>query len=178
MVQEKKGFINKIFNKLQTHSKPEIVFLIGLPGSGKSSFLKQGIQEKRFQNYKICSTDQYIDFVASLRKKTYDDVFDEVYPDAEKQFFKLIDESVKQNQNMVIDRTNCSIQDRKKILERIPSYYKKRAIVFGVPQDELKKRLNVRANATGKVISEEVLQSMINKYEHPTHKEFDHMERY
>lgn len=167
-----------IFNNLKFVQTPEVVFLIGLPGSGKSSYIKkQRDENKCFQKYAICSTDHYIESMAAIQGKKYHEAFDEFYPEAEKNFFEHIDVAVKNNFSLFIDRTNVSSTDRKQILDKIPSHYIKRAVVFHLPQEELKKRLLKREETTGKVITDEVLIKMIAKYEHPTYQEFDKMER-
>lgn len=168
----------KIFNKLKLTRTPEVVFLIGLPGSGKSSYIKKQFDnERHFRKYAVCSTDYYIETMAAIKGKKYHEIFEEFYPEAEKNFFEHIDVAVKNNVSIFIDRTNVSASDRKMVLDKIPSHYIKRAVVFHLPQDELKKRLLHRAETTGKVITDEVLERIIAKYEHPTYQEFDKMER-
>jgi len=178
MKNSKLSFIRLIFSKLKIVKEPEVVFLIGLPGSGKSTYLAQKVKEnpKKFEKYRVCSTDTFIEYIADMKKKTYTDVFEELYPAAERNFFAMIEDAAKNNQSMFIDRTNCSVDDRKQILEKIPVHYKKRAVIFHVPHDELRKRLHSRYEATGKLIPEEALQKIINKYEHPTSHEFDVLE--
>lgn len=177
MQHAKQSFIKLFFSKLSLCNRPEVVFLIGLPGSGKSTYIK-GQREalKKFRKYAICSTDNYIETVAAINGKKYHEVFAETYPDAEKNFFEHIKAATENKVSMFIDRTNCSAEDRQQILKLIPPNYRKRAIIFHVPQDELKKRLYKRSEMTGKFIPDEALQKIVDKYEHPTNSEFDVIE--
>lgn len=177
MQRAKSNIIKLFFNKLRLSYQPEVVFLIGLPGSGKSTYVKNQRETlKKFRKYAVCSTDNYIETYASISGKKYHEVFEQLYPDAEKHFFENIRDAVKNNMSMFIDRTNCSTDDRQQILNLIPPNYHKRAVIFHVPQDELKKRLYKRSETTGKFISDEVLQKIVDKYEHPTNSEFDTIE--
>jgi predicted kinase len=177
MKNRKKGIIWLILSKLSIIKQPEAIFLIGLPGCGKTTYIKEKRKiNKHFSKYSICSTDGYIETMAAINGKKYNDVFEELYPDAEKNFFEKINYCIENNISMFIDRTNCSAEDRKQILNKIPSHYKKRAIIFHIPHDELKKRLHNRHETTGKLIPEDALQKIIDKYEHPTSLEFDIIE--
>jgi predicted kinase len=61
--------------------------------------------------------------------------------------------------------------DREETLEMIPDDYKKIAVVFNVPEDELKKRLEKREKETGKHIPPEAIEKMKNCYTPPSKEE-------
>jgi predicted kinase len=74
---------------------------------------------------------------------------------------------------VVIDRTNMTAKGRKKYLDMVPKNYKKIAVVFNIPDDELQRRLKTRADETGKTIPSFVLENMLKSYQEPTLEEFD-----
>ena len=52
--------------------RPILYMLVGLPGSGKTTWLAN---QKDIHNYIILSTDKYIEMTAKCLDKTYNDVF-------------------------------------------------------------------------------------------------------
>lgn len=147
--------------------QPVAIFLIGPPGSGKSTY-----RAKLPSSYVILSTDDVFDRLAAEKGLTYSQAFHELgfkIPQAE--FDAAFNEAVKNNKNIVIDQTNMSRKARAKKLNLIPRHYKKVAVVFSVPMDELQKRLDKRAAETGKNIPPHVLENMMKSYEEPTKAE-------
>ncbi len=152
-----------------------IYVLIGLPGSGKSTWTKNAIEN--LENVAICSTDNMIEEWATNHPdgpKTYSEAFD-IAPlkDFENQFFRDVKWSCDNGMNVIIDRTNMTAKTRQRILSLVPETYKKVAVVFNVNEDELKRRLEERAKATGKNIPDEVIARMRKYYEKPYAGEFD-----
>lgn len=105
----------------------KLIFLIGLPGSGKSTYANKYLAE----DCKILSSD-------GIRKELFGDennqennqlVFRTLYERA-KQFLK-------QGKNVVIDATNVNTEERKKSLENFKDFEVKRiAIVINTPLEK------------------------------------------
>ena len=138
--------------------------LIGLPGSGKSTWINNNV----FGNTAILSTDQLIEDYASIKGKTYSEVFKEYIGVATDFFFSLIEQEVQAGRNILIDRTNMSVSVRKKILDMIPDDYIKVAIVVTCDEVDLQERL---FNRPGKTIPWNVIESMKKSYQEPTKAE-------
>lgn len=156
-----------------------MIVLVGLPGSGKSTWIKENKHRFLNKGY-ILSTDNMIeDFAASI-DKTYDDVFNDYIKEANKEFHKnRIPEAMKSGESIVVDRTNMNRKARKKFLDAVPDDYFKMAIVFEVDNDVLKERLEKRSKEEGKTIPSNVIESMRNSFELPSLDEgFDSVSYY
>jgi len=152
----------------------EIIFLIGLPGSGKSTYISKIKQQHPEKNYVVLSTDDIIEREAQKLGLNYTQVFDTLDRDeTNAEFFSNIKKAVEDKKNIIIDRTNISKETREEILNLISLDYKKIAIIFKVPEKELQKRLKNREDKTGKHIPPEVIQKMSDEFEQPDKKEFD-----
>lgn len=142
-----------------------VIMLVGVPASGKSTFLKND----NTVDAEVLSTDNLIEEYAASQGKTYSEVFKEYVGIAEKEFFNKIKDCVDNKRNFFVDRTNISKKSRRKILALIPDSWTKIAVVFSVPDEqELSKRLSSRP---GKHIPDFVIESMIDSYERPTQEE-------
>ena len=88
------------------------------------------------------------------------------------QFFvDTIKKAVKKGKNIIVDCTNMKRSDRVTVLEMVSEDYKKIAVVFNVPPDELKKRLKKRERETGKYIPDEAIEKMRGYYIPPSKSE-------
>ena len=139
---------------------PKLYMLIGIPGSGKSTWQKNS---KAAMTAYLASTDQFIELYASINHKTYDEVFKDIIKSAEKDMYEMVMTAVKNDGDIVWDQTNLNRKTRAKKLIMIPDYYEKIAVVFPVP-DDLDKRL---ANRPGKTIPYHVMKNMIDSFEYP-----------
>jgi len=149
--------------------------LVGLPGTGKSTWTSKFKRKNRNQiinksifenigfkeNLTVVSTDDIIQHIADEYRLTYNDVFDNVtYSFAEKMSHKLAKFAFDRNDIIIWDQTNLTIKSRAKKLALVPSNYIKIAVVFGVP-DDLPQRLQSRV---GKHIPDNVMSGMIRNY--------------
>lgn len=146
---------------------PKCYMLIGVPGSGKSTWIAQ--QPFDWNRTVIASTDNYVDKIASQRGQTYSEVFDEVMPAAVRHMANTVIDAVKHGHDIVWDQTSTSRKTRKKKFDMLPDNYEVVAVVFPTPsQQELERRL---ASRPGKIIPSEIVQSMIDNYQEPTEQE-------
>ena len=109
--------------------QPIVIFLIGPPGSGKSTF-----RANLPQSYVTLSTDDVFDRLAAQRGMTYSQAFHELgfkIPQAE--FDAAFTDAITNSKNIVIDQTNMSRKARAKKLNLVPKNYKKIAISGGRP---------------------------------------------
>jgi tRNA uridine 5-carbamoylmethylation protein Kti12 len=154
---------------------PEIIVLIGLPGSGKSTWRHKFLENQ--PDYVVVSSDDLIDAYAAEKSINYSEAFHEVnQKEIQSRFRKSLQEAFDSGKNIIVDRTNISVKSRKDILKNTPFMYVKRAIVFSITDQELKRRLITREQATGKHIPDQVIEQMAARYDAPTSEEFDSME--
>lgn len=163
--------------------RPKMYMLCGVPGSGKSTFVKSVLENNK--NVHIASTDNLIEMAALVVRKSYNEVFQDTIKDATKTMYRLISLAIAEDQDIIWDQTNLDHKSRMKKLIMIPDHYEKIAVYFPVP-DDLHERLIQRELSGGKSIPDVVLQNMIKSFEVPgefegfdriTHiKDMDHAE--
>jgi predicted kinase len=144
---------------------PELIMLVGLPGTGKSTWVKShGYFDK--QDWMVLSTDNFIESYIIGTNHTYSAVFPSLIRLAEKNLMEGLDYACRARMNIVWDQTNLSAATRAKKLKQIPLCYKKTARVFPVPSNH-SEWLNSEERK-GKVIPQTVIDSMHAVFEQPT----------
>ena len=144
---------------------PKLYMLIGVPGSGKSTWIKS---QTWTDNTVVVSSDRFIDEHAASVGKTYNEIFD----DYVKIATRLMDNQVLIAQangcDIIWDQTNTSQKSRKYKLDKLGDY-EKIAVFFRTPDEaELERRL---ASRPGKSIPSNVMRSMISNLSEPTKDE-------
>lgn len=148
-------------------NNPIYLMLIGVPGSGKSTYIKNKLANTT--NTVVASTDAHIEQAAAKAGTTYDAIFSRAIGAATKAMKADIRAAIENGQNIIHDQTNITANARAGKLSIIPDNYRKIAIFFHTPDsDELQKRLNQRV---GKTIPTHVITDMINSLEMPTKSE-------
>jgi predicted kinase len=146
---------------------PTLYMLIGVPGSGKSTWIKA--QNFDMSKTLIASTDDQIERLAATAGKTYNEVFNDLIKPTTKAMNQQVLEAIKVSADVVWDQTNTSVNSRVHKLAMFPQEYKKVAVVFPTPGAvELGRRLAGRA---GKTIPDYVMRSMIANLQPPSARE-------
>lgn len=140
------------------------LFLIGPPGSGKSTWAKPYLD----QGWVHISTDQWIERVAHEQHKTYGEVFQSEIKNAERDMQVRLYNAIEAGMNIVWDQTNMSRKGRaKKVDCLVTGGYNVEAHVFMPSSEELNRRQMKRAVETGKAIPQRVINMMMDNYEEP-----------
>lgn len=155
---------------------PRLYMLIGVPGSGKSTFVKnmsdfgENSRGKIARSFFVASTDSRIENMARDMGTTYNELFKDAIKFAEMSMYEDISTWTKYNRDIIWDQTNLTKKSRAKKLAKIPAHYHKIAVVFETPsKEELQRRLDGRAGF--KDIPEHVMKRMIETFESPTLEE-------
>jgi putative nucleotidyltransferase with HDIG domain len=151
----------------------EVVCMIGLPCSGKSTVLKD--MKEQHEGYVVLSRD---DIVMELGRRTS---FNLSYNEA----FKLVDQKevdkmfqgrrstyIKLGLNVIIDMTNMGRKARRRNMQGFKDYYKT-AHVCMTDLATIRHRNEHRA---GKVLPQRVFENMTNSFQPPLYDEFDHID--
>lgn len=144
---------------------PKLYMLIGVPGSGKSTWTAN---QDFLADATVVSSDRYIDEEAERQGKTYNEVFNDYVKIATKLMENHVLIAQANGKDIVWDQTNTSVKSRKNKLAMLPNY-EKIAVMFRTPDaEELTRRL---ANRPGKSIPENVMRVMISSLVEPTEEE-------
>jgi len=146
--------------------KKELVVAVGLPGTGKSTYIK-----RKYNDYLIVSNDSIVDRLAKKLGASYNQMFDALGRDNIIEMGKQdFTRALKTGRNIVLDNTNLTKAIRKQYIKLAPDY-KKTALVFQLSKSELNKRLKLREKKTGKHIPPDVMEKMMKDYEEPSKAE-------
>lgn len=145
----------------------EVIFLVGPPCSGKTSFVKSNMQGVLY-----LSRDELI--LNTHPDKTYNEAFKIADQDAiDREFDSKFETALKTTNNtIVIDRTNCSEKSRRKYLSKIKNmkYNRATAIVFQTPYSTIMKR-NANRKEEGKEFHVELIHNFMKQFSFPSYGE-------
>jgi len=161
--------------KINEIKKPlRSIMLVGLPGSGKSTWIKNFMSDKNPSQWVIASTDDILEKWGKEKGLNYNQAFQQLnFKAVAAQMNQDIQDAVKNGKNIIFDQTNMNQKSRRSKLQMLPATYTREAVVFSIPDAELKARLYKREKETGKKIPSNVIDSMARSYEAPTKAEFD-----
>lgn len=138
---------------------PLLVMLVGLPGSGKSTF------RSRYPGVHIASSDDEIEKHAESVGKTYSEVFTDFAGAANAAMTRGVREAFVAGKDVIWDQTNLGQKKRKRALENVPDNYVKIAVVVACPENIRQERLR---NRPGKHIPAHIDRSMQENFQMPT----------
>ena len=143
----------------------KVYVLVGVPGSGKSTWISQ---QEWAKNCVVVSTDAWVEDYAQRMGKTYSEVFTEYMPVAVKLMADTIVRAREAGKDIIWDQTSTTVKSRRRKFNMLPDY-DHIAVVFPTPEkEELARRL---ANRLGKNIPADVMRTMIDGFEMPTEEE-------
>lgn len=144
---------------------PKLYVLIGVPGSGKTTWTKNQPWAK---DCAYVSTDQHVEDHAAKLGKSYSEVFKDFMPRAVDLMTKDVLDAREAGRDIIWDQTSTTKNSRARKFRMLPNYYKI-AVVFKTPDDaELTRRLKSRP---GKTIPHNVMKQMISGFDMPTKEE-------
>lgn len=147
---------------LRDMNRPICEMLIGVPNSGKSSFIKSGTEVLSRDDElmkQLPSGMSYNEGWHYVNQKSVDEEFN-------KRFTYL----KRNQQSFIVDRTNLSRKSRRRILSQLPKEYLKVAKVFLTGFEEIFRRNSLRE---GKELPTQVILDMMKTFELPDYSEFD-----
>ena len=144
---------------------PKCYQLIGVPGSGKSTWVQNQDWSK---DCCIVSTDYWVEEEAKRQGKTYSEIFADYMPTAVDLMAANVVAAREMGNDIIWDQTSTTVKSRARKFNMLPDY-NHIAVVFKTPEHkELIRRLWSRP---GKEIPEHVIASMIASWEDPTLEE-------
>ena len=144
---------------------PKCYQLIGIPGSGKSTW---AANQEWAKDCAYINTDSWVELYAKEQGKTYSEVFVEYMPKAVNIMTEHVKLARDAGQDIIWDQTSTTIKSRDRKFNMLPDY-EHIAVVFKCPDaDELVRRL---ASRPGKLIPVDIIENMIKNFEVPSEEE-------
>jgi len=140
-----------------------LYIMVGLPGSGKSTYAKNFIKDKDIE---YLSSD-------SLRAVYGKDETDQSVTSIVFGHIKRkVDESLKDGKNVLVDATSVNRKERSDYINTAKKYGAKVvAIVFKMDRRGLIERNKKRGEQGGRVVPDFVINKMLAKFEEPSYDE-------
>ena len=143
-------------------SRPIALLLVGLPGSGKSTYRKNLSSSMVFE---VASSDDYLDRKAEELGLTYNEVFKEFIKEADGYFREKLMLAATRHEEIIIDRTNMSVKSRAASINILRKTHYIAAIVFNISDEDLYINLYARP---GKNIPYNIIEGMKHSFVMPT----------
>lgn len=140
-----------------------LYIMVGLPGSGKSTYAKEFIKD---QQVEYLSSD-------SLRAVFGKDESDQsVTPKVFGHIKTKVDEYLRDNKNVLVDATSVNRKERSDYINTAKKYNSKVVVVvFKMDRNGLIARNKKRGDEGGRVVPDWVIDKMLNKFEEPDFNE-------
>lgn len=143
-----------------TYNRPRLIVLVGVPGSGKSTYA--------INKYKLGSNNVVWLSSDAFREQLYGDEACQNNPG--KVFEVMQQEAVNalnKGYDVIYDATNITRKDRAGILEKVPKHVQKCCVVIWAPIEICIERDKARKRTVGK----EVIDKMLKRFEAPFYDE-------
>lgn len=144
---------------------PTLNILIGPPGSGKSTYCKELAKSSKTPIIHLSSDAIRNELLGSEEDQSNNNI---VFETMQNRALEWLDKGY----DVLYDATNIKRKNRISILEKLPSYVKKEAIIVWAPIETCIERDETRQRSVGK----EVIHKMLMNYEAPYFDEgFDYI---
>ncbi len=147
-----------------------IVFLVGLPGAGKTSL------RKRFAGYCVISRDDCLHHVTGerdYRKAWQMQEAQGLSTDIDALVNAQFQQAIRDKRPILMDMTNLTRKLRRYWLSQLPNHYSPRALMMLACDQTLAKRNQERLD---KLLDSSVIHDMMLRFEHPLFDEFEQID--
>lgn len=134
----------------------QFIMMIGMPCSGKSTFISQFVHSLGLQKFVVLSTDDIIEARAKELNKTYNEIWSDEIKSATVEMNNQLKQAIMDGKDIIWDQTNLTQKSRKSKINLIPSDYSKLAFYVEASLETCLSR-NVRP---GKIIPENIIRNM------------------
>jgi predicted kinase len=153
---------------------PSVYVLMGLPGSGKTTWRNRFVAECHGAAHAV-ARDDVVEEVAVLHGVTYREAWTAFSKTIDKEFRRRLTEAFTLGEDVVVDNTNLTAKARRRIFSRVPEDWEKVGVIFDVPEHWLVHRLLARADAGGKRVAPWLVSRMRLVWTPPAPDDFDQL---
>jgi predicted kinase len=145
---------------LRKLKEPFVIILIGVPLSGKSTWIREN-----FPDTNVISRDEILMDVYGSRN--YDLAFNRVnQKEVDRVLHQELEKANKLGENVIIDMTHMATKRRKNNLDYFDDKYFKLGVIFPILTDEEYERRNSKRRVEeSKTIPMQVIKRMISQYQ-------------
>jgi len=148
--------------RIADRAECEMIMMIGLPGSGKTTWVDKHVAENVDKRYNVISTSSMINKMTingEPRKKTHKGKWEQVVQKATRSLQELLRAASQRRRNVIIDQTNVYSNAQKRKNRPFEGFQRKCVVV--VPQDEeYKSRCKAQEEAGNKDIPDDAIMEM------------------
>ncbi|CAH1261467.1 HNRNPU [Branchiostoma lanceolatum] len=141
---------------------PEMLLMVGLPGSGKTYWAESHMKGNPEKKYNILGTNYIMDKMKVMglpRKRNYAGRWDVLIQTATKCLNRIIEIACRKKRNFILDQTNVYASARRRKMTPFEGFQRK-AIVVVPTDEEFKKRCEKRTSVEGKEVPDEAVLEM------------------
>jgi predicted kinase len=134
-------------------NKPIAYVLVGLPGSGKSTWAAA-----HPERLPIASTDAFIEAYAARQQVSYAEAFRQFEAQAKLLFKQRLNELIASNAAFIWDQTNITARKRRAVYNKLSPTHRVIFVCFCVPIEVCIARVEARQRQAGEVINRNLIK--------------------
>ncbi|CAL4107107.1 unnamed protein product [Meganyctiphanes norvegica] len=153
----------------EKRSDGEIIMMVGLPASGKTTWVNKFCSENADKKYNVLGTNNLIDKMkvnGLPRKRNYAGRWEVLIERCTKCLNSLLQMSYKRRRNFIIDQTNVYPSAQRRKMKGFAGF-KRRAVVICPSDEDLKKRTEKREKEEGKDVPDKAVLEMKANFKLP-----------
>lgn len=155
----------------ENRSECEVIFLIGMPGSGKTHWVKNYLAENTSKRFTVLSVDSLLNQMklsGKPRLPSNTNKWSKLVDQLAKSLNKLNEIAAKRRRNFILDQTNTFASEHKRRLRGFGGYAVKRAIVVIPDDEEYNRRLKQKQETYGVEVQDGQMNVMKAHFYLPT----------
>lgn len=155
----------------ESRSECEVIFMVGLPGSGKTHWVKNYITENPDKQYTILSVDSLLNQMkvsGKPRLPSNTTKWSKLVDQLAKGLNKLNEIAAKRRRNFILDQTNTFASEQKRRLRGFGEYAARRAMIIIPDDEEYNRRLKLKQETYGVETQEGTINVMKAHFYLPT----------
>jgi len=147
--------------KLSERDEPQFIMTIGIPGSGKSTWINSQTSDEN--TIVVCPDLIREELTGSVSDQTKNN---EVWGLAKKRVI----EALQSGKNVILDATNVDSKNRRRFLQGLPANIALKAKIFNVEPEEAKRRIKeqIEKGENRSDVPEHAIDRMQRKFENIT----------